>query len=333
VTKDADGRVSGQIAQCPLEKLPPGEVLFRVGYSSLNYKDAMGATGNVGINRTFPNIPGVDAAGVVVQSGVYEHVPGDRVVVTGFDMGTNRWGGWAEYVRVPQDWIVPLPRSLNYRESMILGSAGFTAGLCVDALQKHEVMPDRGEVVVSGASGGVGSIAVALLAKLGYRVVASTGKPAAHDLLRRLGAHEIIPREALDDRSGKSLLSVRWAGAIDTVGGNTLGTILRTTRHSGCVAAVGLTGGNDLPITVYPFILRAIALVGIDAAWGSLALRHQIWARLGGPWRLDCLAEIAQTVPLEGLPPRIDEILAGRITGRVVVEIGGESVGEGVSVW
>jgi putative YhdH/YhfP family quinone oxidoreductase len=272
----------------------------------------------------------VDAAGIVVQSGVYEHVPGDPVVVTGFAMGMDRWGGWAEYVRVPQDWIVPLPRSLSLRESMILGSAGFTAGLCIDALQKHDVTPDRGEVVVSGASGGVGTIAVALLAKLGYRVVASTGKPAAHELLRQLGACEIIPREALDDRSGKPLLSSRWAGGIDTVGGNTLTTILRASRHSGCVTCVGLTGGNELNMTVYPFILRALHLAGIDAAWCSLPLRHQTWARLAGPWKLDVLPAITQSVPLEALPSRIEEILAGRITGRVVVEIGGESVVQGV---
>ena len=331
VSKDADGRVSGQIVERSPSDLPPGEVAFRVAYSSLNYKDALGATGHTGINRVFPNVPGVDAAGVVVHSGVYEHVPGDRVVVTGFDMGSNRWGGWAEYVRVPQDWIVPLPRDMSYYESMILGSAGVTAGLCVDTLQKHDVMPDRGEVVVSGASGGVGSVAVALLSKLGYRVVASTGKPAAHDLLRQLGAQEIVPREALNARSGKALLSGRWAGAIDTVGGNTLGTILRGTRHGGCVTAVGLTGGNDVPVTVYPFILRAVVLAGIDAAWCPLPLRHQTWARLTGPWRLDCLQAIAQTVGLDMLPSRLEEILAGRVIGRVVVEIGGESVTNGVS--
>ena len=324
VDRKPDDRIVGQIAERRLDELPAGEVLFRVAYSSLNYKDALGATGNLGVNRTFPNIPGVDAAGIVAQSGVYESVSGDPVVVTGFDMGTNRWGGWAEYVRVPQEWIVPLPNGLSLRESMILGSAGFTAGLCVDALEKHDVMPADGEVVVTGASGGVGSIAVALLAKLGYRVTAVTGKPGAHSLLRGLGAQEILPREAVDDRSGKALLSGRWAGAIDTVGGNTLATILRATRHGGCVAAVGLAGGNDLPITVYPFILRAVVLVGIDAAWCPLALRHRTWARLAGPWKLDCLSQIAQFIHLDALPARIDEILAGRITGRVVVEICGE---------
>lgn len=330
VTKDAEGRISGQIAERRLDELPQGEVLVRVAYSSLNYKDALGATGHPGVNRTFPYIPGVDAAGVVAQSGVYEHVPGDLVVITGFAMGMDRWGGWAEYVRVPQDWIVPLPRDITLWESMALGSAGFTAGLCVDALQKHDVLPDRGEVVVSGASGGVGCVAVALLAKLGYRVVASTGKPSAHELLRQLGASEILPREAIDDRSNKALLSGRWAGGIDTVGGNTLATILRSTRHSGCVACVGLTGGNTLNVTVYPFILRAIHLAGIDAAWCSPAIRHQTWARLGGPWKLDCLASIGRTVSLETLPEKIEEILRGAITGRIVVELGGEAVREGL---
>jgi len=194
----------------------------------------------------------------------------------------------------------------------------------VDALQSHDVHPDSGDVVVTGASGGVGTIAVALLAKLGYRVVAVTGKPGAHELLRSLGAQEILPREAVDDRSGKALLSGRWAGAIDTVGGNTLGTVLRATRHGGCVAAVGMAGGTDLPVTVYPFILRAVVLAGIDAAWCPLPLRHKTWARLAGPWKLDCLSQIAQFVQLDELPGRIEDILASRITGRVVVEICGE---------
>jgi putative YhdH/YhfP family quinone oxidoreductase len=261
---------------------------------------------------------------------VYEFVPGDPVVVTGFDMGMNRWGGWAQYVRVPQDWIVRLPQGMTLRESMILGSAGFTAGLCADALQKHDVLPDRGEVLVTGASGGVGSIAVALLAKLGYRVVASTGKSTAHELLGKLGASEILAREAVDDRSGRPLLSGRWAGVIDTVGGNTLATVIRSTRHGGCVASVGLTGGNDLSITVYPFILRAVVLAGIDAAWCPLPIRHQTWARLAGPWRLDCLPTIAQTVPLDAVSSHIEAILAGRMVGRVVLEIGGEAAAEAV---
>ncbi len=321
VTKEPEGHVVGRIADRPMAELPAGEATIRVAYSSLNYKDALAATGHPGVNKVFPHIPGVDAAGIVAHRGVYELVPGDRVLVTGFDMGANRWGGWAEYVRVPQSWVVPLPAGLSLRESMMLGTAGFTAGLCVDALQRHDVTPDRGEVVVTGASGGVGSMAVAILARLGYHVVAVTGKPSAHELLQSLGAREILGREAVDDRGEKPLLSGRWAGAIDTVGGNILSTLLRSCRHSGCVAACGLTAGHQLRLTVYPFILRAVTLAGVDAAWCALALRHEVWRRLAGPWKPEGLERLAQFVTLESLPPRIDDILAGRITGRVVVEI------------
>jgi putative YhdH/YhfP family quinone oxidoreductase len=329
IEKSAEGGITPSIAQRPLDQLPPGEVLIRVAYSSLNYKDALAASGHPGVNKVFPHVPGVDAAGVVEQSGVYELVPGDPVLVTGFDMGSNRWGGLGEYVRVPQDWVVRLPRGLTLRESMILGTAGFTAGLCIDALEKHGVTPNRGEVIVTGASGGVGSLAVAILAKLGYQVVAVTGKTSAHEYLQRLGAREILPREAVDDHSGKPLLSGRWAGGIDTAGGNILSTILRATRHDGCVAACGLAAGNELAMTVYPFILRAVTLAGIDAAWCPLAVRHETWARLGGPWKPDHLAEIAQFIELDEVPGRIGELLLGRVRGRLVVRIGGEET-EGI---
>ncbi len=324
VTKDAAGNVAGQIAERRVDELPDGDVLIRVAYSSLNYKDALAAKGHPGVNKVFPHIPGVDAAGTVVDSGVYEFVKNDPVLVTGFDMGANRWGGYAEYVQVPQDWIVPLPRELTLRESMVLGTAGFTAGLCVDALQKHDVRPESGEVVVTGASGGVGSLAVAILAKLGYQVVAVTGKPAAHEHLMRLGATKIVGRDEVDDRGDKPLLSGRWAGGVDTVGGNTLATVLRASRHGACVAACGMVGGNSLPLTVYPFILRGVVLAGIDAAWGPIPLRHEIWRRLAGPWRLDCLAGIARFIELPDLPAAIHEILAGQVVGRIVVRVGGE---------
>ncbi len=324
VHKLSDGQVAGRVEERMASELPPGEVVIGVAYSSLNYKDALAATGHPGVNKVFPHVPGVDAAGTVVQSGVYECVPGDAVLVTGFDMGANRWGGWAELVRVPQSWVVPLPTGLSLRESMILGTAGFTAGLCVEALQRHEVLPDRGPVVVTGASGGVGCLAVAILSKLGYHVAAVTGKPAAHELLRRLGAREILPRQAVDDQTPKPMLSGRWAGGVDTVGGNILSTILRACRHSGCVAACGLTAGNQLSMTVYPFILRGVTLAGIDAAWCSLPLRHEIWRRLAGPWKPEGLEQLAQFARLDTIQMRIDEMLAGRMTGRVVIEIGAE---------
>jgi putative YhdH/YhfP family quinone oxidoreductase len=324
VEKDAAGQICGALVRRRLDDLPQGDVLIRVAYSSLNYKDALAATGHPGVNHVFPHVPGVDAAGVVAASGVYEVTPHDRVLVTGFDMGANRWGGYAEYVRVPQDWVIPLPQGFTLQESMVLGTAGFTAGLCVDALQKHGVGPDSGEVVVTGASGGVGCCAVALLAKLGYRITAISGKPGAWQWLRELGAQEVLGREAVDDRGGRPLLSGRWAGGIDTVGGNTLGTIIRALRHDGCVAACGLAGGHELPVTVYPFILRAAVLAGVDAAFCPLELRHLIWSRLGGPWRLDCLAKIvSRVVDLPDLPPCFQEILQGKVTGRIVVRIGG----------
>jgi acrylyl-CoA reductase (NADPH) len=274
VNRDVEGRVTGQITTRRTEELPPGEVLVRVVYSSLNYKDALAATGHTGVNKVFPHIPGVDAAGYVVKTGVYEFLEGDPVLVTGFDMGANRWGGYAEYVRVPADWVVPLPHGLTLRETMILGTAGLTAAMGVDALQKHDVLPGAGPVVVTGASGGVGSVAVAVLAKLGYDVTAVSGKPQARELLEKLGARQIVDRAEVDDTSGKPLLSGRWAGGVDTVGGNTLSTLLRATRHGGCVAACGLARSAELPITVYPFILRGITLAGLDAAWMPIPLRR-----------------------------------------------------------
>jgi len=326
VTKDAERRGWGRIARRAIDELPPGDALVRVAYSSLNYKDALAAKGNPGVVRRFPHVPGIDAAGVVVSSGVYELAPGDRVVITGFELGAARWGGFAEYVSVPFEWIVPLPEELSLRESMILGTAGFTAALSVDTLQKHGVEPDSGRVVVTGASGGVGSMAVAILAGLGYRVVAVTGKPDAAEYLHGLGAEEIVGRQAVDDRGGRPLLGRRWAGAVDTVGGNILATILRTTGQRGCVAACGLTAGAELPLTVYPFILRGVTLAGIDSISCPAKLRHDLWRRLAGDWRPERLESMAAYVGLEELPPPIDHILDGKITGRVVVTVGGEEI-------
>jgi putative YhdH/YhfP family quinone oxidoreductase len=321
VTRDSTGGIAAEIEQRSIDALPEGDVLIRVEFSSLNYKDALAATGHPGIVKQFPHVPGVDAAGTVVSSGVSEFAPGDLVLATGFDIGATRWGSWAEFVRVPHQWIVPLPEGLTLREAMIFGTAGLTAALCVDALQKHDIQPQSGPIVVTGATGGVGSMAVAILAKLGYEVAAVTGKADAHEYLKRLGAAHILAREDLDDRSGRPLLSARWAGGIDTVGGNILGTLLRSIRHGGCVAACGLAGSNELPVTVYPFILRAVALAGIDAAWCSTFQRLQGWQRLAGPWMPENLESMAHFTPLSGLGPYIADILAGRIRGRVVVTL------------
>ena len=322
VQRDNSGVVTASVTERSLDELPEGDVLIRTAFSSLNYKDALAATGHQGIVKRFPHVPGVDAAGTVVASDAPEFSEGDQVLVTGHDGGATRWGGWAGFVRVPHEWIVPLPQGLTLREAMILGTAGLTAALCVDCLERHGRQPDDGPIVVTGATGGVGSVAVAILGKLGYHVAAVTGKADAHAYLEGIGATEILGREEVDDRSGRPLLSGRWAGGVDTVGGNILGTLLRSLRHGGCVAACGLAGSNELPITVYPFILRAATLAGIDAAWCPRASRLEAWQRLAGDWKPKNLDAMAHFTTLFELGPHISEILSGRIRGRVVVTLG-----------
>ncbi len=315
VTKDAEGKTQGTVERRPIEDLPPGQVTIRVGYSSLNYKDALSASGNPGVTKKYPHVPGIDAAGVVIASQSDRFRVGDDVIVSGYDLGCNHWGGYAQYIRVPADWPVGLPAGLSLRESMILGTAGFTAAQCVAALHERGVLPASGDVVVSGATGGVGSLAVALLSKLGYSVVAVSGKPAAQQFLGKLGARQVIGRAEVDDRSPKPLLPGRWAGAVDTVGGNTLATILRSLHLNGCVAACGLVGGAELPLTVFPFILRAVSLVGIDSAWRSHDERVAIWSRLAGSWKPAGLETLAKEIELAQLDRWIAEILAGRRDG------------------
>jgi len=319
VSKDAAGKTSSQITSQPLASLPQGEVLIRVAYSSLNYKDALSATGNPGVTRNYPHIPGIDAAGAVAESSSPDWKVGDEVIVTSYELGSGRWGGYAEYVRVPADWVVRLPKGLSLRDSMALGTAGFTAAQSVHALVHHGVKPEAGEIVVTGATGGVGSIAVALLGKLGYNVTAVSGKESAKEMLTKLGAKQIIGRADVDDRSGKPLLGTRWAGAVDTVGGNTLGTILRSTKLRGCVTACGLVGGTDLPVTVFPFILRGVTLAGIDSAWCPRAERQAIWNLLANDWKLTDLESITREIGWAKLDGAIKEILAGQVAGRVVV--------------
>jgi putative YhdH/YhfP family quinone oxidoreductase len=319
VEKNDAGEVSAAISEKTIDDLPPGEVLIEVEYSSLNYKDALSATGNPGVTRKFPHVPGIDLAGRVAVSDSPKFKPGDAVLATSYDLGANRWGGYAGLARVPADWIVPMPTGMSPRESMIYGTAGLTAAMSLAALEEHHITPDRGEVVVTGSIGGVGTLAVALLAKAGYQVTAVSGKPQAADFLRSLGAVNVIGRDEADDRSGKPLLSARWAGAIDTVGGNTLATLVRSTQRGGCVTACGLVGGIDLPLSVHPFILRGVTLAGIDSAECPYERRIQLWNRLAGPWKLDQLETMAEEVDLAGLHSKINAILAGQIQGRVIV--------------
>lgn len=319
VRKDADGRVTAQVEAATWDDLPEGDVLLRVAYSSLNYKDALACQGHPGVVREFPHVPGIDCAGTVMESSAHEYRPGDEVLVTGYEFGAGRWGGFAAYVRVPAEWIVRLPAGLPLRDAMIYGTAGFTAAQCVTAIVERGIGPDSGPVVVTGATGGVGSLAVAILAMLGYEVAAVTGKADRHDWLRRLGAKQVLGRGDVLDTSDRPLLSARWAAAVDTVGGRPLATILRSMRHRGCVAACGLVAGPELPLSVYPFILRGVTLAGIDSANCPRPERLEMWQKLAGPWRVERLGELADEATLDELPERVEQILAGQIVGRTLV--------------
>jgi len=305
---------------------PGGNVLVRVAYSSLNYKDGLALTGQGKILRQLPIVPGVDLAGTVEHPGNdARFCVGDPVVLTGWGVGEKSSGGFAGFARVNGDWLVPLPAGLTLRQAMAIGTAGFTAMQCVLALEDHGVKPGAGnEVVVSGAAGGVGSLAVALLARRGYRVVASTGRSETEgDYLRSLGATEVIPRSGLAVASARPLDSARWAGGIDTVGGETLASILRQTREYGSVAACGLAGGANLPVTVLPFILRGVNLLGIHSVMCPRPLRERIWQRLAADFAGNRLEQMSRVVTLKEVFSLGPDILAGKIRGRVVVDVNG----------
>lgn len=321
VERDAQGQIHSAIRRVSLDDLSSDEVLIRVHYSSLNYKDALVATGHPGIVHKFPHVPGIDASGIVVSSASPAFQSGDQVLITGYELGVNHWGGYAEYVCVPVDWVVPLPTNLSLKESMILGTAGFTAALCINALEQHGLRPEHGELLVTGASGGVGSIAVVLLAKRGYAVVAMSGKASAHDYLRTLGASRVLNREEIADLSGKSLLKGCWAGAVDTVGGSVLATVLKSTRYNGVVTACGQVAGGELATTVYPFILRGVKLLGIDSVQCPMPQRLEVWQKLASDWKPACLDAMSATIGLDALPDKIEAILQGSIRGRVVVKV------------
>jgi putative YhdH/YhfP family quinone oxidoreductase len=319
VRRDQEGKISSRVEAITQDQLPDGDVLIRVAYSSLNYKDALACQGHPGVVRTFPHVPGIDCAGVVVESASNSFRPGDEVLVTGYELGAGHWGGFAEFVRVPADWIVKLPTDLSARDAMAYGTAGFTAAQCVTAIIERGITPDRGPVIVTGATGGVGSLAVAILAKLGYDVEAVTGKREQEEWLRKLGAKKILGRDEITDKSDRPLLASRWAAAVDTVGGLPLATILRSIEHRGCVAACGLVAGAELQLTVYPFILRGVTLAGIDSAKCPRPQRLEIWQKLSGPWRVEQLNDLANEITLDELPDRTQKILAGQLVGRTIV--------------
>jgi len=319
VRKDAEGRVTAAVETTTREALPPGDVLIEVAYSSLNYKDALACRGHPAVVKAFPHVPGIDCAGSVVESRSPNFKPGDEVLVTGYELGAGQWGGFAEFVRVPAEWVVPLPAGLKLRDAMSYGTAGFTAAQCVTAIVERGIRPERGPVVVTGATGGVGSLAVAILAKLGYEVAAITGKATQHNWLRRLGAAKIYGRKEVTDTTDRPLLSARWAAAVDTVGGVPLATIVRATQHRGCVTACGLVAGTNVPLTVFPFILRGVTLSGIDSAKCPRPQRLEMWQKLAGPWRVEHLDELTEVITLDDLAKRVEEMLAGELVGRTLV--------------
>lgn len=320
VEEAQDNQFVRNIKEESISNLPDGDVLVRVSFSSLNYKDALSATGNRGVTRKYPHTPGIDAAGTVEESCNKAFHTGDAVIVTSYDLGMNTSGGFGQYIRVPADWIVPLPKGLTLKESMIYGTAGFTAGLSVFSLT-HTVKPEDGEVLVTGATGGVGSIATAILNKLGYHVVAVSGKPDAAAFLSRLGAKRVVTREDVSDESRRPLLKGIWAGVVDTVGGNILATAIKSTQPWGAVTTCGMVASPDLPLTVFPFILRGIKLLGIDSQNCPMEHRQKIWKKLATNWKIDQLQSICQEVSLKELNSMIDTILKGGIKGRTVVNL------------
>lgn len=309
----------GKLVRLQTDELPPGEVLIQVSYSSLNYKDGLAIAGRPGVVRKFPMIPGIDLAGVVVESTAADLPSGTEVAVTGCGLGERHWGGYAGYARVQAEWCVPIPAPFTLRQAMAIGTAGFTAMQCVDALERHGAQPDGPEIVVTGAAGGVGSLAIALLAARGFRVTASTGRPALGDYLRGLGATEIIERQVLSAESAKPLEKERWGGAVDTVGGATLAALIRQLRANGSVAACGLVGGTDLHTTVLPFILRGVNLLGINSVEVPNAERRRIWQRLAETMPVDKLDSLTEEIAIERVPLYAPAILEGDVRGRIVV--------------
>jgi len=320
VSETAEKTFIREIKQRALNDLPAGELIIEVKYSSLNYKDALSATGNKGVTRKYPHTPGIDAAGMVVDSTTKLVAVGDQVTVTGFDLGMNTSGGFGQYISVPALWATKLPQGLTLKDSMSYGTAGLTAALCIIRLMASGLSKDAGEVLVTGATGGVGSVAVTILAKLGFTVVAATGKSSEHEFLTGLGAKAIISREEANDTSGRPLQKPRWAGVVDTVGGNILATALKTTKYGGLVAACGNAMSHELNVNVFPFILRGVSLLGVDSVEIPMRARQMAWSKLAGEWKVN-IGSMVTEVSLEELSPKIDEILKGGIRGRVLVNL------------
>lgn len=319
VLRQPEKKTIAEIEQLTIDDLPEGDVLIAVEHSSLNYKDGLAVTGKGKIIRVFPCVPGIDLAGTVLESGSPAYAAGDKILITGWGLGERHWGGYSQKARVKSEWVQPLPEQLDTRRAMAIGTAGFTAMLCIMTLEEAGVTPDRGPVLVTGAGGGVGSVAVAVLANLGYQVTAATGRPEIHDSLRELGASEILERSALEE-DARPLEAQKWVGAVDTVGGKILARVLAETYYHGCVAACGLAGGAGLPTTVMPFILRNVSLRGAESVLCPMPRRKEAWERLARDLPVETLDRITTMIPLEDVQKAAGDILAGNIHGRVVVK-------------
>lgn len=321
VVKEENGKFIREIGDRNIRDLPDNEVLVNVKYSSLNYKDALSATGNKGVTRRYPHTPGIDAAGIVLESKNSKFKEGNEVLVTGYDLGMNTSGGFGEYINVPADWVVRIPENLSMKESMILGTAGLTAALALDKMEQVGFDKD-GEVLITGATGGVGSMAIAIFAKQGYKIVAGTGKGDQEKYLKEIGAKSLLSRDEMNDTGKKALLSGRWGGVVDTVGGNILATAIASTKQWGVVAACGNVSSVELHTTVFPFILRGVSLLGINSEKTPIELRERIWAKLANEWKPEKLDIMYEECSLEELNIKIDKILNGYIKGRILVNLG-----------
>tara|TARA_B100001093_G_scaffold140550_1_gene133084 strand:- start:298 stop:1281 length:984 start_codon:yes stop_codon:yes gene_type:complete len=317
LTEETEDGFISSVKDRSLEDLPEGDVLIKVLFSSLNYKDALSASGNKGVSRNYPHSPGIDAAGIVKDSKSSDFLEGDEVIVTGYDLGMNTSGGFSEYIRVPKEWIIKKPDNLSLEESMAYGTAGLTAGLCVRKILLSGIKPEDGEVFVTGATGGVGIIAVMLLAKLGFNVVAITGKDDQTDLLLSLGAKEIINRSEFEGEMKSPLAKPRWAGGVDAVGSNILSNLITATHQRAAIACCGMVGGVNLNTSIFPFILRGLSLLGIDSAETLIEVKKEIWNNFASDWKLEKINDQIKDVGLEELSSEVEKILKGEQVGRV----------------
>lgn len=321
VTEEANGKFTNKIVTRTLDELPAGEVLINIKYSSINYKDLLSASGNKGVTRSYPHTPGIDAAGIVSESSDDSFKKGDKVIVTGYDLGMNTWGGFSQYIRVPSHWVIKLPHNLSLKESMIYGTAGFTAALSVHKLIDSGIKPEDGNILVTGASGGVGSMALSILSKLNYKVTALSGKSDKKELLMSMGAFEILDRKELEADSTRPLLKTQWAGVIDNVGGIILSNAIKATHYNGSVTSCGNIASAELKTSIYPFILRAVSLFGIDSVNCDNNTRKKIWELLANQWKIDFKPSQYKEIPLSQVNEILDDILKGSNSGRNIINL------------